>query len=90
MDARVNGVLGRFELMAKYIPMLQAREVWVLQGNTFQKEVTAYTKILPAFQKLLKEGMELGIPKFLFGGEKVNSWSWIVEKDDKNQHPNST
>jgi hypothetical protein len=38
----------------------------------------------------LKEGMELGIPKFLFGGEKVNSWSWIVEKDDKNQHPNST
>ena len=71
MDAEVNGEARRFEMMSKFLPMLPAREAFVLQSNSFEKEVVAYTKILPAFNELLKDGMGLGIPKFLFGNEKV-------------------
>jgi hypothetical protein len=57
--------------MGKCIPMNPMREKWIVEGNIFQKEALAYTHILPAFRKLLPDGVEMGVPLCHFAEEKV-------------------
>jgi hypothetical protein len=71
VDAEVSGEARKFELMAKCVPMHPFREQWIREGNIFKKEVLAYTKVLPELTKLLKDGMELGIPTCYYGDDEV-------------------
>lgn len=70
-EVEVDGKVSTYELMGKCIPMNPMREKWIRDGNIFEKECLAYTKIIPDFEKLQKGKISLALPKCHFSSDNV-------------------